>query len=139
KIASWVVFGLLVFDVSYAQELEKIKDEKPFSLKGGIGGGTTFFSSNEPHRTRDPFTWNIHGNLVPTVYGISLPLSFSVSQFSESYSSPFTQFGISPSYKWIKLHLGYRSIQFNPFVFDGQNFLGAGIELNPNAFYLAAF
>ena len=76
---------------------------------------------------------------VPSIYGLSLPFSFNVSQYSESYEDPFTQFGISPSYKWAKLHLGYRSIQFSPFVFDGQNFLGAGVELNPGSILLSFF
>src|SRR5699024_10048895 len=68
-----------------------------------------------------------------------IPLSFSITQFSKSYTTPFSQFGLSPTYKWAKLHLGYRSISFSPFVFDGQSFLGAGIELNPRSFYFAAF
>src|SRR5690606_41685729 len=50
-----------------------------------------------------------------------------------------SQFGISPSYKWIKLHLGYRNISFSPLVFDGQSFMGTGIELTPKNLYFGAF
>src|SRR5690625_2004146 len=143
EIIMKLIFFLIIQFTStiliYGQDIGDLGSQKPFTITGGIGGNTTFYSSNEPFSTRDPFSWNIHGNFVPTIYGFSLPFSFSVSQYSESYADPFTQFGISPSYKWIKLRLGYRNIPFSPFVFDGQNFLGAGVELNPGSFYIASF
>ena len=143
EIIMKLIFFLIIQFTStiliYGQDIGDLGSQEPFTITGGIGGNTTFYSSNEPFSTRDPFSWNIHGNFVPTIYGFSLPFSFSVSQYSESYADPFTQFGISPSYKWIKLHLGYRNIPFSPFVFDGQNFLGAGVELNPGSFYIASF
>ena len=98
-----------------------------------------FYHSNEAYPTRDPFAWNVYGSFAPSFYGFSLPFSFVITQYSKSYTTPFTYLGISPSYKWIKLHLGYRSIAFSPLVFDGQSFLGAGIELSPKGFYFGAF
>ncbi|MGO1751181.1 MAG: hypothetical protein ACTHYV_01700 [Psychroflexus sp.] len=139
KVLVFLILQVLPLVMMYGQDIGNLKDEKPFTISGGVGGGLTFFSSNEPNSSRDPFTWNLHGSFIPSIYGLSLPFSFNVSQYSESYEDPFTQFGISPSYKWAKLHLGYRSIQFSPFVFDGQNFLGAGVEINPGLFYLASF
>src|SRR3546814_13424720 len=68
-----------------------------------------------------------------------MPFSFVVTQYTNSYTQPFSQFGISPSYKWAKLHLGYRNISFSPLLFDGQSFLGGGIELAPKGFYFGAF
>ena len=130
---------LLVLDSVYAQTFDNIKDQKPFKISGGIGGGTEFFTSNEPVQSRDPFAWNVYGHLNPSVYGFSFPFSFTISQYSKSFTQPFTQMGISPSYKWAKLHLGYRSMEFSPFVFDGSTFLGAGLELTPGKFYLGGF
>jgi len=49
------------------------------------------------------------------------------------------QMGISPTYKWAKLHLGTRYIRFSPLIYDAQSFTGAGIELNPKSFRFAAF
>lgn len=122
-----------------AQDLNDIKSQKPVNFHGNIGGGTNFYHSNESYQTRDPFSWNLYGSLTPSFYGFALPFAFSVTQYSKSYTVPFSQFGISPSYKWVKLHLGYRNISFSPLVFDGQSFLGAGIELSPKKFYFAAF
>lgn len=122
-----------------AQDFSSLHPQKPVALHGSIGAGLSFYSSNQPYKTQDPFAWNIYGNLTPSFYGIALPFSFVITQYSKSYTSPFTQFGISPSYKWIRLHLGYRNISFSPFTFDGQSFLGAGIELTPGKIYLGAF
>ncbi|MDP4151326.1 MAG: hypothetical protein Q8927_19010 [Bacteroidota bacterium] len=123
----------------HAQDLGKIGKAKPFTFSGSIGGGVNFYHSNETLTTRDPFTWNLYGSFMPTIYNFSLPFSFVVNQYSRSYTTPFAQFGISPTYKWIKLHLGYRSINFSPLTFAGQSFKGAGIELTPGIFRFAAF
>ena len=122
-----------------AQNLSNLKGQNPVSFHGSLGAGMDFYHSNETYPTRDPFAWNVYGNFTPSFYGFSLPFAFVVNQYSKSYTTPFAQFGISPSYKWIRLHLGYRSIAFSPLVFDGQSFLGGGIELTPKGFYFGAF
>lgn len=130
--------NLLIYKVQ-AQDVSSLKTQKPFSIHGSLGAGASFFSSNAPYKTQDPFAWNLYGDFTPSVYMFSFPFSFVVTQYTKSYATPFTQFGVSPSYKWIKLHLGYRSISYSPLVFDGQSFLGAGIELNPGKFYFSSF
>ncbi|WP_123796481.1 hypothetical protein [Oceanihabitans sediminis] len=139
KILYWIFFLFLMTPLLHAQDIGTLKDQKPFTFHGSIGGGANAFSSNEEFPTRDPFSWNLYGNFTASVYGLSLPFSFAVSQYSESYTTPFSQFGISPTYKWAKLHLGYRNISFSPLVFDGHSFMGAGIELSPRNFYFGAF
>jgi hypothetical protein len=122
-----------------AQELGNIGKQKPFTLSGSIGTSANFYHSNEPVASRPSFGWNVYGNLTPTIYGVSLPLSFVVNQYSKSYTQPFAQFGLSPTYKWVRVHLGYRTIPFSPVTFDGQSFRGVGLELNPGIFRFAAF
>lgn len=122
-----------------AQELEGIGKQKPFVLHGSIGASTTYYSSNEEIATRPPWSWNLYGNFNPVLYGISMPVSFVINQYGSSYNQPFGQFGISPTYKWARLHLGYRTLQMSPLVFEGQSFRGAGIELNPKMLRFAAF
>jgi len=123
----------------FGQSLENLKGQKPFTLSGSIGTGANFYTSNEAYKTRDPFSWNLYGNLTARIYGIDLPFSFVVNQYSRSYSAPFSQFGISPTYKWATLHLGHRNISLSPLVFDGQSFLGAGMELRPGKWEFAGF
>lgn len=124
---------------AYGQDIATLKDKKPFTVNGSVGAGSTFYTSNEEFKTRDPFTWSTYGQVNAVLYGISLPFSFNVSQYSTSFSQPFTQFGLTPSYKWIKAHLGYSHISFSPLVMDGQSFIGAGIELKPKGFYIGGF
>lgn len=131
--------GVGTVHCGWAQNLEGISKQKPFKVSGSIGAGATYYSSNEPGLSRPPYSWSVYGSLTAQVYGISLPLSFTVNQYGKSYSQPFSQFGISPTYKWAKLHLGYRYMQFSPLTYDGQSFRGAGIELNPKLFRFAAF
>lgn len=134
-----IIYSLLYCTMVQAQDLSNIKSQKPFTISGSIGAAANFYSSNEPLPTRPSFGWNLYGNLTPAVYGVSFPLSFAINQYSKSYTQPFTQFGLSPTYKWAKLHLGYRSIQFSPVTFDGQSFRGVGLELNPKGFRFGAF
>lgn len=135
----YIIAGCFLVTSAPAQDLGALKGQKPFLVHGGIGAGLNFYSSNESYPTRDPFSWNVFGSLSPSFYGLALPFSFVITQYSKSYTTPFAQFGISPSYKWIRLHLGYRNISFSPLVFDGQSFLGGGIELTPKNFYFGAF
>lgn len=139
KLVNWIILALLFAPSVQAQDIGRLKDQKPFTFKGTLGGGANFFTSNEEYATRDPFAWNLYGNFTPSFYGISMPFSFLVTQYTNSYTQPFSQFGISPSYKWATLHLGYRNISFSPLLFDGQSFLGGGIELAPKGFYFGAF
>ena len=44
---------------------------------------------------------------------------------------PFNQFGISPHYRWAKLHLGYNDLFFSPYTLANHRFRGVGLELNP--------
>jgi len=41
---------------------------------------------------------------------------------------------VSPQWKWIKVHLGYRNINFSKYVLGGHTILGAGLELTPGKF-----
>src|SRR5208283_1371011 len=47
---------------------------------------------------------------------------------------PFNQFGISPKYKWITLHVGYQNLNYSQFTLAGHTILGAGVDLTPGIF-----
>jgi len=81
-----------------------------------------------------PFSYMITANATMSIYGIELPFSFVYSNKQRSYSQPFNQFGLSPRWKWITLHGGYRNVTFSQFTLAGHTFLGGGIELNPGIF-----
>lgn len=138
KLLLAILFTSSAFWV-HSQDLENISKAKPFQIHGSIGASGNYYTSNETIATRPPWSWNTYANFTPEIYGVSIPFSFVINQYGNSFSQPFAQFGISPTYKWARLLLGVRSIQMSPLVFDGQSFRGIGLELNPKNIRFAAF
>ncbi|MCD8540590.1 MAG: hypothetical protein LRY55_13120 [Leadbetterella sp.] len=88
-------------------------------------------------RERSPLTYIISGTPTLSIYGITIPVSFTFSEQDRSFRQPFNQFGLSPTWKWITLHGGYRNLSFSPYTLAGHTLLGGGIELKPGKFQLA--
>jgi hypothetical protein len=118
------------------QDISSLKDAKPFSISGSLGVSSVFYNVQGRKANRKPFSWTLTGAPVVSVYGISFPFSFTVSEQERDFNQPFNQYGVSPSYKWIKLHLGYSNLQFSPYSLGGHSIMGAGAELNPGKFRL---
>jgi hypothetical protein len=114
-----------------AQDLANLSKEKPVKLTGGLNIGTVFYGANNISEKQYPFLWSVGGSATLDIYGVSLPFSVAYTKSNATFSSPFVRFGVSPQYKWVKAHLGYRSLHFNQFVFSGQPMYGAGVELTP--------
>ena len=64
-------------------------------------------------------------------FGMTFPFTLVVSEQERRFSQPFNQYGVSPYYKSLKLHLGYRNVRFSDYTLGGANFLGAGVEYTP--------
>lgn len=123
-----------------AQDLGAIGKEKPVRINGSLSvmGGPYFYSGDGTPRN-EPFWWNTTGAVTLSLYGWQVPVSFNVGSQQRTWTQPFNRYGMSPYYKWAKLHLGYRSIRFNPYTMAGVQFFGAGVELEPKGFRFAAF
>lgn len=119
-----------------AQDLETIGTAKPFTLSGGFNLKTGLYGCEGSPSRQDPFTYGIDANATLDFYGVSMPFSFSYYDGNKSYTHPFNQFGLSPKYKWITGHFGYRSVTFSEFTLNGKTFLGAGLELIPGKWRL---
>lgn len=130
---------LLMFPLA-AQDLSDLGSVKPFAINGSIGLNSSFYtvSGAIPER-QAPFAYGINAMATITVYGISMPFSFTwYNNNKAGFRQPFNQFGISPTYKWLTLHLGYRNLSFSEFTLNGYTFLGAGVEARPGLFRLGA-
>ncbi|RZL40540.1 MAG: hypothetical protein EOP00_26530, partial [Pedobacter sp.] len=113
------------------QDVAQIAKQKPFALSGTLGIGLgTYNVKGIPARQRD-FNYIFNGAPTLSLYGVSFPFSVVVSDQQRSYTQPFNQYGISPTYKWVTVHAGWQSLEFSPFTLAGHNFLGGGVELNP--------
>ncbi|MBP9210106.1 MAG: hypothetical protein KBF37_07290 [Saprospiraceae bacterium] len=98
-------------------------------------------SYNGSYQSRDTAEVNSSGYLASfrgnlELFSIQIPihLTFRTGRFTAGFSNPFVRFGMSPSYRWIKLHLGHRVMQFSNYSLNGITFLGAGVELTPGLF-----
>ena len=130
RIASTIILLVLCIHV-FAQDLSAIKSQKPLTLRGSLSSTANFYNISGKSSIRDPFNYLLTGNVDVSVYGLHLPFSFMYSGQNIAYAQPFNRFGLSPEYKWVKVHLGYRSMNFSSYTLAGHSFLGAGVELNP--------
>jgi hypothetical protein len=114
-----------------AQKIESMLTAKPVQFSGSVGINTIFYhASGIPNRYL-PFSYVISGSPTLSIYGVQIPFSFVIGTQQSSFTQPFNEFGMSPSYKWITVHGGYRNVMFSPYTLAGHTFLGGGIELNP--------
>ncbi len=112
--------------------------KKEVKISGGLSASSTFYYSEGISARRDPYYWVISGNIGIRYKEFSIPFSVNFSSQNSGYTrpQPFNQIGLSPKYKFITFHLGYRNINFSEFTLAGNIFLGAGIELNKENFPL---
>src|SRR5690606_30555610 len=100
--------------------------------------GMWYYGTSGIASRRQPFSWYITGAPVVSIYGISFPFSMTVSEQERRYAQPFNRYGVSPRYKWLTLHAGYRNVRFSDFTLAGVNMLGGGVEINPGIFRFGA-
>ncbi|HZK63176.1 MAG TPA: hypothetical protein VFC34_03465 [Puia sp.] len=131
-------------EIIQAQDLQNLKNSKPFTLHGNISAGLNTYSnftnpkdsvSNTSFGSNPAYF--LQANPVVSIYGYSIPINLMIASQNKSFSTPFNRFGLSPRYKWIKLHLGWQSLNFSQFTLSGQQMLGAGFELTPGKFRAA--
>lgn len=140
KILYILLLGMAVSALP-AQDLESLKSAKPVSITGNIGLNSSFYHMSDPTipARQTPFAYGINANATLSVYGISMPFSLTwYSNDKAGFRQPFNQFGISPTYKWLTVHLGYRNLSFSEFTLNGHTFLGAGVEAKPGKWRLGA-
>ena len=125
---------LISTGIVFGQDLSNISKQKPVTLSGSVNLTGIFYNATGIADRRAPFTYVLSGNPILDIYGLAIPFNFIVSQDNKTVQQPFNQFGISPTYKWITLNLGYRSITYSPYTLAGYTMLGAGIELTPGKF-----
>ncbi|HMG16934.1 MAG TPA: hypothetical protein VK590_15865, partial [Saprospiraceae bacterium] len=128
----------LTIQISFAQDLAQIKLKPTVRFYGSIGLGAQFNNyQNKSLFNTNPFSAYLTGNPTLEILGVTLPFSFTVADRKVNYYTPFNQYGVSPYYKWIKVHLGYRNLQFSEYSLNGITFYGFGVEMNPGIIRIA--
>ena len=125
-----IAVGFIILSKLTAQDITHFSQNKS-SLHGNLSATAISYGSSGITPRKAPFAYVLSGNLNADFKGIVLPFSFVYSNQNKDFRQPFNQFGISPQYKWITAHLGYRNISFSKYVLGGHTILGGGLELNP--------
>ncbi len=128
---------IISFGEIYGQDLTHLSQNKS-SVHGNLSATTIFYGSSGIDARKAPFSYILSGNVNVNLKGFAMPFSFVYSDRNKDFRQPFNQFGLSPKYKWITLHLGYRNISFSKYVLGGHTVFGAGVELNPGIFRFGA-
>jgi hypothetical protein len=123
-----------------AQDITQIAKSKPVKISGGLSANTSLYKSWGMDSRQDPYFWQFAANLNFKLFGIiDMPFSAYFAKENTRYQQPsFHQFGMSPRYKSVTLHLGYRNMTFSPYSLAGLTFLGAGIEYQPQKSWIKA-
>lgn len=121
-----------------AQDLEQIAKQKPFEIHGAVAASVGYYKAKGFNNTRKPYTYSIMAAPVISVYGVQIPFNFTFVEGSNSIKNPFAQFGVNPTWKWIKVYGGWTNMTWSPTTLNGKTFLGIGVELNPSLFRFGA-
>lgn len=130
RIIGGILWGICFS--AFGQDLERI-GKGGIKLTGGISANQVFYYSDGINARRDPYNYFLSGNATLSAYGITMPFTFSFSnqRLSYGYGQPFNIVGLSPKYKWITAHIGWRSMVFSPYTLNGHRFFGLGVEVEP--------
>src|SRR5664279_1859181 len=135
KLILILILFYIISNTLQSQNLEGLSSQKPVLLSGGLTARTIFYDANGIPNRRQPFSYIFTGSPTISIFNsFTIPISFTYSEQDRSFRQPFNQFGMSPYYKWITIHAGYRNINYSQFTLAGHTILGAGIELRQGIF-----
>jgi hypothetical protein len=130
SVVLYVIISLLALPIA-AQNLASIGKEKAITVNGGVSLNQIFYTASGIDSRRDPYSYYASGSLNISIYGWSVPLSFSVSNQNTAFQQPFNQYSIHPTYKSITGHFGYTSMSYSPYTVNGHLFLGGAVDVAP--------
>lgn len=118
---------------------DRIAAKEYLQISGNLQAGLRWNSISGISARTDPFQARLNAGLLIDFLGIRGPFSVAFSDGNTYYRLPaYAFYGFSPSYKWIQLHFGDRSMNFSPYTLNSHNFKGVGFELKPGNFYIGA-
>jgi hypothetical protein len=134
RLIAGIIHIFCFYNPVSAQQIDGMGMQKPFMLRGNFATNFIGYGVSGIDSRMNPFAMMLSANATASVYGISVPFSVRYSNQRVNYTQPFNQLGLSPSYKWITAHAGYRNITFSNYTMAGHSFLGGGVELKPGKF-----
>ncbi|MBK9690074.1 MAG: hypothetical protein IPO65_21030 [Saprospiraceae bacterium] len=100
------------------------------TVKGNLNAGGEVYDVNGISSRRSPYSYSVAGTINFAYKGFNLPITGSYRDAQFSYDYTFNRLGLSPSYKWVKLHLKWSNINYSAYTLSGRSFFfGVGLEL----------
>ncbi len=116
-----------------AQDVEAVIKAPILTTNGGVSlSQISNYIPGDTTGRADPYVYYMEGNINFSMFSVvNVPMSFAFTnnQMNSNASLPFNRFSIAPSYKWIKLYMGYSSMTFSPYTLVGHEIFGGGVEL----------
>ncbi len=116
-----------------AQDVEAVIKAPILTTNGGVSlSQISNYIPGDTTGRADPYVYYMAGNINFSMFSVvNVPMSFAFTnnQMNSNASLPFNRFSIAPSYKWIKLYMGYSSMTFSPYTLVGHEIFGGGVEL----------
>lgn len=125
-------------DAFWSEIKERIEDKDYVRVSGNLRANLLLNQIRGIAARTAPFSARVNAGLLIDVLGFKGPFSLAISDRNKAYRLPAYSFvGFSPSYKWLKIHLGDRSMNFSPYTLSGQSFRGVGMEASPGRWRIA--
>lgn len=128
-IILFMLSGMLYMDIVAQENID---------ISGRISAGGEVYAVQGVENRRSPYSYQVNGRLVFSYKDFSVPVSGSYRDAQFSYDYTFNRIGIAPTWKWIKVYLGWNTVSFSPYTMSGRAFNGAGVELKPGLLSVTA-
>lgn len=125
--------GIIIILFAFVQEVLSQK----LDFSGNVSAGGHHYIHNGIDARQPQYGYSLSASARVSYMGVQIPFMVSINEQGGRFENPFNRFGISPTYKWIKAHLGWRSMQFSNYSLSNVSFLGAGVELTPGKWRLS--
>ena len=125
---------LLTYSNTYSTDLAGIAKEKPIKINGKVSSSIDYYKGKNRINSNRPINYRIGAEINLNLFNI-IDVPFSIYYINEAnqFNKPeFSNFGLSPNYKFITLHLGFRNLSHSKYTLNNLTFLGSGVELKPN-------
>ncbi|WP_235297996.1 TonB-dependent receptor [Portibacter marinus] len=124
------------------QSLRKRIQNDPLKVTGNINATAQYYQAFGITGRAIPFNGRILAALNFDLLGVKMPFSLAYSNGGVVFNRRLPSYsfvGLSPSYKWAKLLVGTRTMNFGKYSFNNHSFNGGGIELTPGNWFFSGF
>ncbi len=114
----------------------------PLQVTGNFSAFSQWYQAYGIDQRALPFNGRVMAALNLDFLGIKAPFSLAYSNGGLVFNKRLPSYsfvGISPSYKWAKLLIGTRTMDFGRYSFSNHAFTGGGFELTPGNWTASAF